>query len=169
VKNRAMGKPQGVDKDEPLLPCVAAAKQELSLLWSGVVCILYSAQTGTLILTALASSNIGPRWDHPDPQELGHDGSATMLVFFSVIAEACFLASSTANTWLIGAGLGHQLQRHGIGDSMLTLMEYGCKIAYALHLSLANGGIIHTDVQALGGPRPVYFDRFAQWSIAVPI
>ncbi|CAE8644105.1 unnamed protein product, partial [Polarella glacialis] len=63
----------------------------------------------------------------------------------------------------------NQLRLHGASDSMLVLAEYGFKFVCGMYIYLEDGGIMHADQLAWGGPRPVYLGRFIQWGTTVPI
>lgn len=55
---------------------------------------------------------------------------------------------------------------------MCRVVDVPCcdaEVFAAAYIGFANGGVVHTDALASTGPRPVYFARFWQWSIAVPI
>jgi len=141
----------------------------LQLSWSGHLCLAYSVFTSACLVHAFVSTDIGPRWDQPDPEEIWHARTAVLLVFSSVVAEMCFLSSSMLTVKEIGWNVSSKLRLHGTGDSWLTLAEYSTKICCSAYLWYQQGGVVHTDVQAFGGSRPVYLGRFAQWSVAVPV
>jgi len=139
------------------------------LSWSGYLCLVYSVLGTACIVHALLSAAIGPQWDLPDPEEMWHARVAVLLLFSSVVAELCFLLSSSVNLKEFGWNMSSDLKFHGAGDSFLTLAEYTTKLLCALYLWHQKGGVIHTDVQAFGGSRPVYIARFVQWSVGVPL
>jgi len=137
--------------------------------WSSLLCIWYSILTTVAILLALLFSDFGERWTAVDVDEVWHSKAAIMMVSSAVIMELCFLASSSLNVRTLGVDCRNQLCLNGVGDSVLTLIEYSLKILTGFYLWCAKGGIVHTDVLAVGGPRPVYMARFLQWSVAVPL
>jgi len=144
-------------------------KQENLLPWSGIVCLVYSILVGLVTIFCFLGGGQSERWAHPDPEELWHARTAMLLVFSAIISEGCLLAANSASVRMVGQNIADELSLHGPGDSLLTLSMYGVKVATAMHLWWHSGGLVHTDVLAWGGPRPVYFARFFQWSIAVPV
>lgn len=137
--------------------------------WTSVACLVYSAIALIAEACALLMVEIGPRWENPCPKEVWHSKVAILLVFSAFITEMCFMASSATNAMFLGFNLKESLQLHRFGDSLLTLTEYAMKIVPALYMGLSNGGVIHTDTLAWGGPRPVYHARFWQWALSVPV
>lgn len=143
--------------------------EEVLLPWSAVACLCYSLVAAVSVAAALLSGSVGPKWERPDPQELWHARAAILLVFSGVVMEMCFLVSSSMSMKLMGSGVSSKLRLHGVGDSLLTLTEYSLKIFTGMYTWWRSGALIHVDTLAIGGPRPVYFTRFAQWSVEVPI
>mmetsp|Transcript_118481 Transcript_118481/g.330531 ORF Transcript_118481/g.330531 Transcript_118481/m.330531 type:complete len:1189 (-) Transcript_118481:202-3768(-) len=137
--------------------------------WSARLCLIYTPISVVATVAVLLTTSIGPRWEQPDPVELWHVGTAILLIVTAFITEICFLASCAWNVRIMGTDLTGKLNIHSVGDSVLTLVEYTVKLAAGLYMWGAGGGWVHTDVQAHGGARPVYFARFAQWAIVVPV
>jgi len=145
-----------MDFKEPLMP------------WTAVVCIVYAAILFVAISICAAAAPISERFLAPNPAEIWHAKVAILLIVSAAATEVCFLVSSATNAVMMGSTISAQLQMHRMGDSALTLTEYGQKAATGLYMWLMAGGIVHTDSLAWGGPRPVYLARFVQWSLAVP-
>mmetsp|Transcript_87074 Transcript_87074/g.188463 ORF Transcript_87074/g.188463 Transcript_87074/m.188463 type:complete len:1152 (+) Transcript_87074:95-3550(+) len=146
-----------------------AASKEVLLPWSGIVCLIYSFLTSLVAVLSLLCCDVAPRWTKPDPEELSHSSTALFLIVSAVIVEVASLATSLLASRLLGRQITFHLPKHSGTDSVIVLLQYGTKFLCALYLWRSNGGLIHTDAQALGGDRPVYFARFAQWSVAVPL
>ncbi|CAE8670773.1 unnamed protein product, partial [Polarella glacialis] len=123
------------------------------------------------VMWVVSSTVDGPiRWTEVDPEAAYHCRSAVLLLFSAVITELCFLASSGVTLNIVDDfEKKNQLRLHGAGDSMLTLAEYGFKFVCGMYIYLEDGGIMHADQLAWGGPRPVYLGRFIQWGTTVPI
>lgn len=60
------------------------------------------------------------------------------------------------------------LRGHRVMDSFLTLLEYVIKFVTGITIWQFEGPV-HVDIWSVGGERPVFFVRFAQWAVAVPL
>ncbi|CAE8587047.1 unnamed protein product [Polarella glacialis] len=139
------------------------------LPWSAKLCLAHSFIIVVSMMAVWFSGETPLRWTEPDPEANWHARTAVLLIFSAALAELCFLASNSVTVEIVDENMQSQMRLHGTGDSILTLGEYAAKFWCGTYLWYYEGGIIHTDQLAWGGPRPVYLGRFAQWSIAVPI
>lgn len=134
-------------------------------------CIYYSILAVVLLVCFYALGGIGPRFKSVNHDEVWHAGAAVLLIFSSMVTEACLLVANSCNEQLSAyiQFSGKSVTLPGVGDPILTLLEYLTKFVCGMYIWLAAGGIMHTDALAYGEARPVYLARFAQWSVAVPI
>eukprot|EP00930_Biecheleria_cincta_P019766 TRINITY_DN15012_c0_g1_i8.p1 TRINITY_DN15012_c0_g1~~TRINITY_DN15012_c0_g1_i8.p1 ORF type:complete len:1104 (-),score=197.92 TRINITY_DN15012_c0_g1_i8:553-3864(-) len=146
------------------------ADSQNSTTWTMAVLRVYCSITAFSILIGLAIGGLSPRVQVVDLDDIWHARTAILLIVSAAVTEMCFLAASSANRQLLMDVDGEEeIKLPGSGDSWLTLAEYACKLLTGLYLWLFSGGVVHSDTLALGGARPVYAARFAQWSVAVPI
>mmetsp|Transcript_41501 Transcript_41501/g.72910 ORF Transcript_41501/g.72910 Transcript_41501/m.72910 type:complete len:1249 (-) Transcript_41501:354-4100(-) len=148
-----------------------SGKAVTHMTWSMVACILYSVVACVILLCFSALGGISPRWMACNYEEVWHAGASILLVFSSMVTETCLVVATSCNKQIIRDinANGPRVVFPGVGDPGLTLAEYAIKFVCGVYIWLCSGGVMHTDTLAVGGPRPVYFARFAQWSLAVPV
>jgi len=111
---------------------------------------------------------VSPQWSSEITDVGSHAGSAVMLIFSAFVLELGFLWNGLMFTESGQPDLKKNLRGHRLMDSFLTLLEYIIKFFTGITI-WKFGGPVHVDLWAVGGERPVFFVRFAQWSVAVPL
>ena len=111
---------------------------------------------------------VSPQWSSEITDVGSHAGSAVMLIFSAFVLELGFLWNGLMFTESGQPDLKKNLRGHRLMDSFLTLLEYIIKFFTGIAI-WKFGGPVHVDLWAVGGERPVFFVRFAQWSVAVPL
>lgn len=136
--------------------------------FTAVLCYLWSAVSVLFYLFAYYVGGVAPRWSS-DLTNIGyHAGSAILLIFSAFVLELGFLWTGLMFAQSGQAELKKTLRGHRLMDSFLTLLEYVIKFVTGITIWQFEGPV-HVDIWAVGGERPVFFVRFAQWAVAVPL
>ncbi|CAE7428760.1 luxQ [Symbiodinium natans] len=140
------------------------------LPWTAVACAACAVFSAGLLTAAYRDGGISEAW--PSGEDTAavrhHAASAVMLVFSAFVLEIGFLLTGVLFGRTNDQDLSGRMGNYRVMDSLLTLFEYSLKLAGGICIWKLDG-FVHTDLWAVGGPRPVYFLRFLQWSIAVPV
>mmetsp|Transcript_87229 Transcript_87229/g.241935 ORF Transcript_87229/g.241935 Transcript_87229/m.241935 type:complete len:1428 (-) Transcript_87229:90-4373(-) len=131
--------------------------------WSCDAC---SALMIISMLWTLATQEITPRCTSIDHSEVG----------WACFAVGCVAATACAFelTFVITAystgirSLFENESLHGLRDAKVMVLVYGVLTMAYMTMALDVGHVVHTDLLAWGGPRPVYTLRYLEWSIVVP-
>eukprot|EP00435_Cladocopium_sp_Y103_P011004 s3117_g2.t2 len=136
--------------------------------FTAVLCYIWSAVSVLFYLFAYYVGGVAPRWSN-DLMNIGyHAGSAILLIFSAFVLELGFLWTGLMFAESGQPELKKTLRGHRLMDSFLTLLEYVIKFVTGITIWQFDGPV-HIDIWAVGGERPVFFVRFAQWSVAVPL
>lgn len=97
-----------------------------------------------------------------NPTEAWHFGLIRFLLMPCFILECSVYFSQC---W----GSSQELDLKGRHMSLALLAEYMCLMLTYSCMSSPENGIAHYNMRAVGPPRPVYFARWAGWTLAMPI
>ncbi|CAK9111450.1 unnamed protein product [Durusdinium trenchii] len=135
---------------------------------TAVLCNIWTLVSAVVFTYVFYVGGLSPVYTADLQAVESHCGMAVMLVFSAFVLEAGFLWNGLVFSNSGQPDLEKSLINHRLLDSMLTLLEYVIKFVTGMYI-WHNGGPVHTDLWAHGGHRPVFFARFAQWSVAVPV
>jgi len=149
---------------------------------SSVLCAAWSVLTGVAMMVVLAIGGTSERYNHQSDDLYWHSRVALFLTMQAALMELCILISTSAAVGIAdqyvrpveddaaGPNVKPQPRLGGqqFGDSVLALLEFALKFITAKHLTMRSGIVMHLNTLT-ADPRPVYFVRFAQWAVAVPI
>jgi len=140
--------------------------------WSAWACIAFSTFTTFILIATLVSGYMNEdfmaRVPKSEGEEIWHSRAAMLLIISAAGSELCLLASSwTVRTEVTAEA--SEVQSHGVGDSAYTITQYLIKAVTAMYMYQFEGGIVHLDSKAPGGPRMVYLARHVQWALGVPL